>query len=135
MDDLSFFDYSSPFFLSVEFHCTFSITSKMIHIMFINIVFWLGSDKPSARLDLFFLCHLYSFPYSRLSSYLLHLSLCLISFLLFPCASVSENTLAWLFSLLYRHLFSNKSLLLVCLFVIIALMFFKVPQIYCKKLM
>ena len=38
---------------------------------------------------------LYFFPYSRLSSYLLLLFLCLISFLLFQCASVCENTCAW----------------------------------------
>ena len=35
------------------------------------------------------------FPCSRISSYLLLLFLCLISLLLFPCASVWENTRAW----------------------------------------
>ena len=45
-DDLSFFEYLSPFcFLSVEFHCTFSISIKYYHILFIIIVFRLGSDK------------------------------------------------------------------------------------------
>ena len=44
MDDLSFFEYLSQFcFLSIEFHCTFSII-KYYHIFFI-IVFRLGSDK------------------------------------------------------------------------------------------
>ena len=31
VDDLSFFDYLSPFcFLLIEFHCTFSISYKML---------------------------------------------------------------------------------------------------------
>ena len=47
------------------------------------------------RRDIFFLCPLCFFPYSRLSSYLLRLFVYLISFLLFPCASVWENTRAW----------------------------------------
>ena len=38
--------------------------------------------------DLFLSFPLYFFPYARLSSYLLHLSVGLILFLLFPCASV-----------------------------------------------
>ena len=45
MDDLSFFDYSCPFcFLSIELHCSipFDIND---HILFIIIVFRLGSDK------------------------------------------------------------------------------------------
>ena len=47
MDDLSFFEYLSPFcFLLIEFHCTFSII-KYYHIFFIIIVFKLGSDKLS----------------------------------------------------------------------------------------
>ena len=55
--------------------------------------------------DLFLSCPLYFFPYSRtrcidsscssLSSCSFRLSHRLISFLLFTCASVSENTLAW----------------------------------------
>ena len=47
------------------------------------------------RRNSFFPCPLCFFPYSRLSSYHLRLSLCLVSFLLFPCASVWENTRAW----------------------------------------
>ena len=39
MDDLSFFEYLSPFyFLSIEFHCTFSIFIKYYHILFIILV-------------------------------------------------------------------------------------------------
>ena len=57
--------------------------------MFIIFRFSLG-DMPSGHL---FLCQLYFFPYSRLSSYLL-LFLCLFSFLQFPFASVWENTRA-----------------------------------------
>ena len=60
--------------------------------MFIIVIFWLGCDRPSG---LHFSCPLCFFPYSRLSSNLLRLFRCLISFLLFPCASVWENTLAW----------------------------------------
>ena len=58
--------------------------------MFIVIVFLLRSDRPSGL----FLCMLCVFSYSRLS-YLLRLFLYLISFLLFPCANVWENTLEW----------------------------------------
>ena len=58
--------------------------------MFIIIVFWLGSDRPSW---LFFSCCFISFHAQRLPSCLL-LFLCLISFLLFPCTSVCENTRA-----------------------------------------
>ena len=48
VDDFSFFDGSSLFcFLLIEFHFTFSISYKIHHIMFINIVFWLGSDRPA----------------------------------------------------------------------------------------
>ena len=59
--------------------------------MFIIIVFWLGSDKPSGLL---FSCLFYFFLYSRLYSYSHCLFLNLISFLLFPCARVWENTRA-----------------------------------------
>ena len=42
VDDLSFFDYLSPFcFLSIEF------LIKYQHILFIIIVFWLECDRPS----------------------------------------------------------------------------------------
>ena len=38
MDDSSFFDCLSQFcFLLIEFHCTFSISYKILHIMFILI--------------------------------------------------------------------------------------------------
>ena len=86
VDDLSFFEYLSPFyFLSIEFHCTFSIPYKILHILFIIIVFRLGCDRPSGLL-LFVPAVLF------LRLRLFH---CLISFLLFPCASVWENTRAW----------------------------------------
>ena len=48
-------------------------------------------------------CLFYFFPYSRLSSYLLRLFLYLISFLLFPCASVWGNTCAWVPHFLYSQ--------------------------------
>ena len=50
VDDLSFFECLSQFcFLSIEFHCTFSII-KYYHIMFIIIVFLLGCDRQSGLL-------------------------------------------------------------------------------------
>ena len=57
--------------------------------MFINIVFYLGIDKPS---KLPCSCPLF-FRNSGLASFLL-LLLCLISFLAFPTPSVWENTFA-----------------------------------------
>ena len=58
------------------------------------------------RRDIFFFSGLLCFfPYSRLSSYLLRLFLSLISFLLFPCASVWENTCA--FAQFPKHLRSS----------------------------
>ena len=92
MDDLSLFEYLSPFcFLSIEFHCAFSFLIKYYQILFIINLFWLGCDRPSGLL-LFVPALL--FPYSCLSSYLLCLFLYLISLLLFPCAGVWENTRA-----------------------------------------
>ena len=76
LDDFLFFRSSSPFFF---FLLNFIV---LFPYMFIIIAFWLGSDTPSGLI--FFSCP----PYRRLSSYLLHLFLNLISFLLFPCASV-----------------------------------------------
>ena len=91
----SFLDGSNPFrFLLIEFHCTFSISyKKPTNYVWYIIVFWLGQFRPCGLL--FLSCPLYFFPYWRLSSYLLPLFLYLISFLLFPCASVWENTRAW----------------------------------------
>ena len=52
VDDLSFFEYLSPFcFLLIEFHCTFSISYiKYYHLLFTIIVFWLGCDRLSGLL-------------------------------------------------------------------------------------
>ena len=51
VDDLSFSEYLSPFyFLSIEFHCTFSISYKILPYFVIIIVFWLGCDRPSGLL-------------------------------------------------------------------------------------
>ena len=73
--------------------CTFSISYKLIpyyvHLLLYFHLIVIG------RWDFFFSCPLYFFPYSHFFSYLLRLFLYLISFLLFPCASVWENTLAW----------------------------------------
>ena len=51
VDDLSFFEYLSPFcFLSIKFHCSFPFLIKYYHILFIIIVFRLGCDRPSGLL-------------------------------------------------------------------------------------
>ena len=51
MYGLSFSEYLSTFcFLSIDFHCTFSISYKILPIMFIIIVFWLGCDRKSRLL-------------------------------------------------------------------------------------
>ena len=50
MDDSSFFHYLSPFcFLLIEFHCTFSISYKILCLLNV-ILFWLGCDRPSGLL-------------------------------------------------------------------------------------
>ena len=67
--------------------------------MFIIIVFRLGCDRPSG---FFFRARSAFFPYSRLSSYLLHLFLCLISFLLF-ILRVFGKTLVHGFPISYCH--------------------------------
>ena len=92
MDNLSFFEYLSPFcFCQLNFIVLFPFLIKYYHILFNIIVFWWGCDRPSGHLSS---CPFCFFPYSRLSYYL-RLYLYLISFLLFPCASVWENTCAW----------------------------------------
>ena len=89
VDNFLLFDCLSPFFLLIKFHYTFSFFFiKFYNIMFIIIELWLGCDRPSG---LFFSCPLCFFPSSLLSSYLLRLFLYLISFLVFPCASVKEK--------------------------------------------
>ena len=86
VDDLSLFEYLSPFcFLSIEFHSTFFISYKILPYFVIVIVFWLGCEGPSGLL-LFVPASLLSIHTPLF--YLLRLFLYLISFLLFPCASV-----------------------------------------------
>ena len=68
--------------------------------MFIKIIYI--DQVVIGRRDLFLSCHLYFFPYSRLSSYLLRLPLCLISFLLFH-ARVFEKTLVHEFHISYSN--------------------------------
>ena len=77
-------------FLAIRYSSTFFI--KYCNIMFFMIVFWFVCDRPLGHL---FSCPLCFFPWSRLSSYLLRLFLYLISFLLFLCSSIWENTRAW----------------------------------------
>ena len=78
-------DCSSLFcFLLIEINCTFSISYKILLLCLLLLYeFWLVSDRPSG---------LFSFVptllISILSSYLLLLLLCLLSFLLFPCINV-----------------------------------------------
>ena len=48
VDDLSFFDYLSPFcLLLIEFHCIFSYLIKYCNILFIIIILKLGCNIPS----------------------------------------------------------------------------------------
>ena len=61
-----------------------------------------GLDKVT-RQDFFFSCQLYFFPHSFSSSYFLPLFHCLISILLFPCASVCGKILVHEFSIFYSH--------------------------------
>ena len=75
--------FNSSFF--IEFDYTFSICYKILPYYFYYYCILIRIDRLSGLL---FLCPLYFFPYTLLSSYLLLLLLCLISFLLFPCASV-----------------------------------------------
>ena len=50
VDDLPFFEYLCPFcFLSIEFIVLFPFIIKYFHILFITIVFRLGSDKLSLQ--------------------------------------------------------------------------------------
>ena len=103
-----FFDCSSPFcFLLNEFHCTFCISYKMLPCYVLLLYF---DEVVIGCRDFFLSCLLCFFPYSRLSSYLLRLFLYLISFLLFPCASVWENTRAWVTHFLYL-LFSRNEII------------------------
>ena len=81
----------SPFcFLLNEFHCNFQYLIKYYHMIIIIIVFSLGRDRPSGL-----------FLRARSTSFHTHASLltffvcCFISFLLFLCLSVWENTCAW----------------------------------------
>ena len=96
------------YYYIVQFHFIFCFLNFIVffqylvifnNIIFIIIVFRLGSER---LWHLFFMCPLYFFPYSHLSPYLLHLFLCLISFLLFPCASVWE-ILVHVFQVSYSH--------------------------------
>ena len=51
VDDVSFWIVLVHFiFLLIKFHWTFSISYKIWQIMFIIIVFWFGSDRPSGLL-------------------------------------------------------------------------------------
>ena len=69
------------------------IFHNILFIIIIIIMFWLGCGRPSG---------LFIFDRACFASFYTHASLLpslfvlyLISFLLFPCASVWENTLAW----------------------------------------
>ena len=91
---MSFFDYLSPFCsLLIEFHYTFSISYKILPYHVYYHVLYFDEDMIGRR-NFFCSCPLYFFTCSRLSSYHLHLSLSLMSLLLFPCSSVWENTRA-----------------------------------------
>ena len=94
------FYYLSPFcFLKIEFHRAFSMSGNIIPLSILILYCdWIVIGQR----DLFLSCPLYIFPYSSLSSCLLHLSLCLISVLLYPCVSVWEK-LVHEFQITYSH--------------------------------
>ena len=95
VDALSFFEYLCPFcFLSIEFHYPFSISYKILpHFVY---YYCISIRNVIGRRDFFYSCLLYFFCVRCYSCPLscpplivcLRLSHCLISFLLFPCASV-----------------------------------------------
>ena len=94
VDYSSFFDYLSPFCFFVNW-----ISLYFFHFLqniktFCLLLLYFDQDVIGCR-DFFLSCPLYFFIYSRLSSYLLRLFLYLNWFLLFPSASVWENTCAW----------------------------------------
>ena len=93
VDDLSFFDYLCPlYFLLIEFRCIFPFLIKFYQIMFIIIVFRLGCDGPSGLL-LFVPAVLFFHTHASLLSVFVCL-IVLLTFLLFPCVCVWENTRA-----------------------------------------
>ena len=71
-----------------KFHCTFPISFKLIHQVYLFSIL----IRQWKAVGTSFFRTLFTFLYTRASPYLLCLSHCLISFLLFPCSSVSENT-------------------------------------------
>ena len=79
---------------------------------------WLDTTKwLESGQDFFFSCLLYYFfPYSFSSSYFLPLFHCLISILLFPCASVWENSSSMLheFPIFYSHTESLRAPIIFC---------------------
>ena len=78
-------------FCSLNFITLFLYLIKYYNIMFIIIVFWLECDRPSGLI--FFVSAL--LLSILMPPFLPSSSVYLISFLLFTCASVWENTLAW----------------------------------------
>ena len=78
---------------------SFNFHGNMKHSVICNVNmglrYWLSWVTGLTGQDFFFSCQLYFFPHSFSSSYFLPLFHCLISILLFPFASVWENTRAW----------------------------------------
>ena len=82
----------------IKLNGIFPFLIKYYHILFIIIIFWLGSDRLSGLLS----CPLYFSPYSRLSSYRLPLSIVLFQ----SCCSharVFGKTLVHEFPIFYSH--------------------------------
>ena len=87
-------------FLLIEFHCTFSISYKILRIIFIIVAFWLGSNRPLVLLFFFMPALLLSIltPFFVPS--------CSVSFLFHSCcshASVFGKTLVHQFHISYSH--------------------------------
>ena len=77
-------------FLSIEIHSNFPISCKILSYF---VYYYIFDQDAIGRRDIFFSAR-FAFFHTRLSSYLIRKFLYLISFLLFPCAGVRENTRA-----------------------------------------
>ena len=97
MDGSSFSDYASKFSLLIELHCAFLMFFKMVPfcILWLYSDHWLGRNRQSLFRARFTSFH----THASLLTFFVCLSL--ISFLLFPCASVWDNSLAWVLHFLY----------------------------------
>ena len=89
--------------ISLANYCKF-IHDFNIHCSLLHVSYWWISSDPegtvgpsnSQAFETYFFLQLCLFPYSLFASCIPSRCLCFIPFLPFPCASVRENTLAWI---------------------------------------